>query len=182
MWIGDTIFFNSDRDGHFNLYAYSVSSGRTSQVTANKEWDVRWPSLTMRVRSFTSWTANSRSWTRAAKRVHRSRITVPMKVLLDVPSRIPVGNMIESRGLSPRRARGAFQRVETSSLFRLKGTTRNLTQSLSAHDKWPSWSPDGSQIAYISDKTAKKSSTWKRRMVRNLPNRSLPAERQCVTT
>ena len=28
MWIGDTIFFNSDRDGHFNLYAYNVSNGR----------------------------------------------------------------------------------------------------------------------------------------------------------
>ena len=27
MWIGDNIFFNSDRDGHFNLYAYNVSSG-----------------------------------------------------------------------------------------------------------------------------------------------------------
>ena len=44
MWIGDTIFFNSDRDGHFNLYAYNVSNGKTSQVTANKTWDVRWPS------------------------------------------------------------------------------------------------------------------------------------------
>ncbi|HVQ37199.1 MAG TPA: hypothetical protein VMS31_06690, partial [Pyrinomonadaceae bacterium] len=24
MWIGNTIYFNSDRDGHFNLYAYDV--------------------------------------------------------------------------------------------------------------------------------------------------------------
>ncbi len=44
MWIGDTIFFNSDRDGHFNLYAYNVPSGRTTQVTSNRPWDVRWPS------------------------------------------------------------------------------------------------------------------------------------------
>jgi tricorn protease len=34
-----------------------------------------------------------------------------------------------------------------------KGPTRNLTDSSGAHDKWPSWSPDGSQIAFISDKT-----------------------------
>ena len=34
-----------------------------------------------------------------------------------------------------------------------KGPTRNLTDSSGAHDKWPSWSPDGSQIAYISDKS-----------------------------
>src|SRR2546426_834191 len=44
MWIGDTIYFNSDRDGHFNLYAYDVSTGKTTEVTNNKTWDVRWPS------------------------------------------------------------------------------------------------------------------------------------------
>src|SRR5207244_2215789 len=32
-----------------------------------------------------------------------------------------------------------------------KGPTRNLTHSSGAHDKWPTWSPDGSQIAFISD-------------------------------
>jgi len=32
-----------------------------------------------------------------------------------------------------------------------KGPTRNLTESSGAHDKWPRWSPDGSQIAFISD-------------------------------
>ena len=45
MWIGDTIFFNSDRDGHFNLYAYNVSSGRDVRKSrSNRTWDVRWPS------------------------------------------------------------------------------------------------------------------------------------------
>ena len=44
MWVGDTIFYNSDRDGHFNLYAYNVGSGRSTQVTTNRQYDVRWPS------------------------------------------------------------------------------------------------------------------------------------------
>src|ERR1044071_2217911 len=44
MWIGNTIYFNSDRDGHFNLYSYDSSSGKTTEVTNNKTWDVRWPS------------------------------------------------------------------------------------------------------------------------------------------
>ena len=44
MWIGNTIYYNSDRDGHFNLYAFEVAGGKTSQVTFNKQWDVRWPS------------------------------------------------------------------------------------------------------------------------------------------
>src|SRR4029453_13147951 len=44
MWIGDTVYFNSDRDGHFNLYGYNTTSGKTSEVTSSKLWDVRWPS------------------------------------------------------------------------------------------------------------------------------------------
>jgi len=31
-----------------------------------------------------------------------------------------------------------------------KGPTRNLTHSSGAHDKWPSWSPDGSRIAFAT--------------------------------
>ena len=43
MWIGNTIYFNSDRDGTFNLYAYDVATAKTTQVTSSKLWDVRWP-------------------------------------------------------------------------------------------------------------------------------------------
>ena len=43
MWIGNTIYFNSDRDGTFNLYAYDVATAKTTQVTTSKLWDVRWP-------------------------------------------------------------------------------------------------------------------------------------------
>jgi tricorn protease len=32
-----------------------------------------------------------------------------------------------------------------------KGPTRNLTRSSGSFDKWPSWSPDGSQVAFVSD-------------------------------
>jgi tricorn protease len=34
-----------------------------------------------------------------------------------------------------------------------KGPTRNLTRSSGAHDKWARWSPDGSQVAFLSDRT-----------------------------
>jgi tricorn protease len=44
MWIGDKIYYNSDRDGKFNLYAYDVSSAKTAQVTNFKDWEVRWAS------------------------------------------------------------------------------------------------------------------------------------------
>ena len=44
MWIGKEIYYNSDSDGHFNLYAYDTGNGTIRQITQNTTWDVRWPS------------------------------------------------------------------------------------------------------------------------------------------
>ena len=44
MWIGSTIYFNSDRTGTFNLFAFDVASKKVTQVTSSTTWDVRWPS------------------------------------------------------------------------------------------------------------------------------------------
>src|SRR5579862_2163130 len=44
MWIGSEIYYDSDRDGHFNIYAYDIASGATKQITHSPLWDVRWPS------------------------------------------------------------------------------------------------------------------------------------------
>src|SRR5436190_11832229 len=154
MWIGDTIFFNSDRDGHFNLYAYTVSSGRTTQVTANKQWDVRWPSSDNEGQIVYELDGELQVMDARSKKSTPISITVPDEGLARRPSRIPVGNMIETAGLSPKGERVVIAaRGDVFTLPIEKGPTRNLTQSSGAHDKWPSWSPDGSQIAYISDKS-----------------------------
>src|SRR5262245_10386347 len=44
MWIGSKIYFNSDRTGTLNLYAYDPASGSTTQLTKSTQRDVRWPS------------------------------------------------------------------------------------------------------------------------------------------
>ena len=41
MWVGDKIYFDSDRDGHFNLYDYDTKTAKTTQLTFSKEWDLR---------------------------------------------------------------------------------------------------------------------------------------------
>jgi tricorn protease len=65
---------------------------------------------------------------------------------------VPAGNLIESFNISPKGERVLFAaRGDIFSAPIEKGPTRNLTHSSGAHDKWPSWSPDGSQIAFVSD-------------------------------
>src|SRR5260370_40400900 len=44
MWIGDAVYFNSDRTGVFNLFRYDIATRQTRQLTHYRDWDVRWPS------------------------------------------------------------------------------------------------------------------------------------------
>jgi tricorn protease len=46
VWIGDTLYFTSDREGgRLDLYALDLKSkGQPRRVTTSKEWDVLWPS------------------------------------------------------------------------------------------------------------------------------------------
>ncbi len=70
------------------------------------------------------------------------------------PAAISAANLIEDFELSPKGERVLF--AARGDIFTApveKGPPRNLTNSSGAHDKWPRWSPDGSKIAYISDRT-----------------------------
>ncbi len=152
MWIADTIYFNSDRDGHFNLYAYDVSTSKTTQVTNSRLWDIRWPSSDNEGKIVYEMNGELQVLDTRSRKSTLLSITVPDDGLARRPSRIPAGNQIESVGLSPKGERAVFcARGDIFTLPIEKGPTRNLTHSSNAHDKWPSWSPDGSQIAFISD-------------------------------
>ena len=154
MWIGDKIYFSSDRDGTLNLYAFDIAGGQTEQLTKSKTWDVRWPGDDGQGRIVYELNGELQVYDIAAGRSERVEIEVPDDGLWMRPERISVAKRIEDWELSPKGERALF--VARGDVFTApieKGPTRNLTNSSNAHDKWARWSPDGKQIAFISDRT-----------------------------
>jgi len=153
MWIGGTIWFNSDRTGTFNLYAYDVAKKTTTQMTTSTTWDVRWPSADAKAGKIVFESNGELSvFDTKTTKATAIAITVPDDGLQRRPTRIPVGNQVRDVELSPHGERALF--AARGDIFTApieKGPTRNLTHSSGAHDKWPRWSPDGAKIAFMSD-------------------------------
>ncbi len=154
MWIGDAIYFSSDRDGTLNLYAHDLATDALTQLTSSTTWDVRWPSSDGVSRIVYELDGELHVLDVRAKADQALSIFVPNDGVAMRPARASAEKQIEDFELSPKGERVLL--VARGDVFTVpieKGPTRNLTNTSNAHDKWARWSPDGKRIAFLSDRS-----------------------------
>lgn len=151
MWLGDTIYFVSDRGHTLNLWAVSPQGGEPRQLTKFEDFDVLWPSAGRDAIVFEQggWIWRFDPATAQAKKLD-------IQVAGDQPQALPawkkVAAQVESFDLSPHGERAVFgARGEIFSVPAKNGEVRNMSRTPTAREISVSWSPDGRSIAYLSD-------------------------------
>jgi tricorn protease len=153
MWVGEQIYFASDRNGKVNLFSIAPAGGAAKQITQFTDFDVLWPSAGKDAIVF----ENGGYIHRFDPRDGRST-QVSIQVQGDLPYRLPaykkVAAQVESFDISPHGERAVFAaRGEILTVPAKHGEIRNLSRTPTAREIAVSWSPDGKQIAYLSDAT-----------------------------
>jgi tricorn protease len=153
MWIGDKVYFLSDRNGTTSLFAYDTKSKQVEQVVRPSELDIKSASAGPGAIAYELF-GTIHLFDIKSKKSEK----VNIRVSADLPSVRPryerVGTRIVTGRLSPTGARAVFEaRGEILTVPAEKGDPRNLTNTTGVMERDPSWSPDGKWIAYFSDES-----------------------------
>ncbi len=152
-WIGDIVYFISDRDGVQNVWSYESRSRRLEQVTRYRDYDVKSLDAGAGVLAFEQ-AGYIHTWDPKTRQEKRLDITVRGDFPWMMPQWKDVGNRIAHIAISPTGKRAAVEaRGEIFTIPAEKGDWRNLTSSSGSAERAPAWSPDGKFVSYFSDKS-----------------------------
>jgi tricorn protease len=151
MWVGNTVYFLSDRNFTVNLFSYDARTKEVSQLTRHEDFDIMTASAGPGAIVYEQAGYIHLLDTKTGK-AHRLTIEVAGDLPWAHPQFKKVSSMVRSAALSATGARAAFEaRGEIFTVAAEKGDYRNLTQSPGTHDRNPVWAADGAQLAWLSD-------------------------------
>jgi tricorn protease len=153
MWIGDEIYFASDRDMIMNIFVYNTKSKQVTKVTDYKDYDVKFPSTNghMIVYEHAGYLYSLDPKTKQSEQIHIQLTSddiyerAQVKDVKDYVSQTSIPNGGQRMAIT---ARGEVFDVPVGD-----GVTKNITRTPGANERDAKWSPNGKWIAYISDRT-----------------------------
>lgn len=152
-WLGDTVYFISDRDGVANVWAYDTSRKRLTQVTRFSDFDVKTLDAGAGVVVF-----EQAGYIHELDPKNGKDRVVNISATGDFPWMMPrwedVTRSMTNISLSPTGKRVVVEaRGEIFTIPAEKGNVRNLTHSSGSAERDPAWSPDGKYVSYFSDQS-----------------------------
>jgi tricorn protease len=153
LWVGDKVYFLSDRNGPTTLFSYDTRSKRVSQIVSNSGADIDAANAGPDAIVYEQFGSLN-----ILDLPTGNNYKLNVRVNGDFPAvrqrYEKVGKKIRAAHLSPTGARAVFEaRGEILTVPADKGDVRNLTQTPGVAERDPAWSPDGKSIAYFSDES-----------------------------
>jgi len=154
-WIDEKIFFISDDDENMrmNIWSYDTREGTSSQITEFTDFDINYLSAG---NSDLVFEAGGELYLMDAESeaVQSIAVNVVSDLAAEMVRAEDVSQRIANMTAAPGGKRIVFEaRGELFNVPVKDGFVINMTKSSGAFDHNPAWSPDGSQIAYWSDKS-----------------------------
>jgi len=153
MWIGDKIYFTSDREHTLNLYSYDLKTRQVAKLTHHDDYDVLWPSAgSGRI------VYENGGFIYLFDPATGKSAKVPIRIYSDLPQTLPywknVRANVDSADISPSGKRAVFgARGEVLTVPAEKGEVLELAATPGVRAMNPVWSPDGRWVAYLSDRS-----------------------------
>lgn len=155
MWIGDTLYYVSDRgeEHRWNLWSWSPDTGEHAQVTRFEEFDVKNPSQGAG-RIVFQLATGIHVLDVASGELSRVDVQIPgdrpklRRQTVDVSDQIMGWSVSNSGKRMLVEMRGDIWSIPAS-----EGVPVNLTRSDAVMDRYAAWSPDGRWIAWLNDES-----------------------------
>jgi tricorn protease len=153
MWIGDTVYFLSDRNGPISLFSYNTSTKKIDQLIQNQDFDIKSASAGPDAIVYEQF-GSLNLYALASGKTKKVDVTINGDMLEVRKKFDKVGASLSHSELSPTGARAVFEaHGEILTVPAEKGDARNLTSTPGVAERDPAWSPDGKWIAYFSDES-----------------------------